>query len=122
MPPLEQIKSQIEQAVPGARVEIVPNPSVPAQSSLLLDAEHGSAVASHLRTAAGLRFNYASNVTGVDWPDRVEKILHIYGFFSRFIVFCSRGLDGQADPDPPSFAVAWPFGEPAGDWGWRSPR
>jgi NADH-quinone oxidoreductase subunit C len=73
MLPLEQIKSQIEQAVPGARVEIVPNPSVPAQSSLLLDPAHGTAVASVLRTAAGLRFDYASNVTGVDWPDTVTK-------------------------------------------------
>ena len=73
MLPLEQIKSQIEQAVPGAFVEIVPNPSVPAQSSLLLDPAHGAAVASFLRTAADLRFNYASNVSGVDWPDTVTK-------------------------------------------------
>ena len=74
MLPLEQIKAQIEQAVPGAQVGIVANPSVPGQSSLLLDAQHGAAVASFLRTAAELRFDYASNVTGVDWPDRVEKI------------------------------------------------
>src|SRR5437868_3891846 len=72
--PLEQIKSQIEQSVPGARMEIVPNPSVPAQSSLLLDPMHGGAIANFLRTASELRFDYASNVTGVDWPDRVEKI------------------------------------------------
>ena len=71
---LEQIKAQIEQAVPGARVEILANPSVPAQSSLFLDAQHGAAVANILRTGAGLRFDYASNVTDVDWPDRVEKI------------------------------------------------
>ncbi len=71
---LEQIKSQIEQAVPGAKVEIVANPSVPAQSSLLLNSPHGAAVATFLRTGTGLRFDYASNVTGVDWPDRVEKI------------------------------------------------
>jgi len=73
MLPLEQIKAQIEQAVPGARVEIIPNPSVPAQSSLLLDAQHGAAVANFLRTSTGLRFDYASNVTGVDWPDSVIK-------------------------------------------------
>ncbi len=73
MLPLEQIKAQIEQAVPGARVEIIPNPSVPAQSSLLLDAQRGAAVANFLRTSAGLRFDYASNVTGVDWPDSVIK-------------------------------------------------
>ena len=73
MLPLEQIKSQIEQAVPGAQVKILLNPSLPAQSSLLLDAQHGAAAASFLRTTAGLRFDYASNVTGVDWPDTVTK-------------------------------------------------
>ena len=74
MLPLEEIKSRIEQNVPGARVEIVPNPSVPAQSSLLLENERAFAAAEFLRDGANLRFDYASNVTGVDWPDRVEKI------------------------------------------------
>ena len=73
MLPLEQLKSQIEQAVSGAHVELVSNPSVPVQSSLLLEPAHGAAIASFLRAAAGLRFDYASNVTGVDWPDTVTK-------------------------------------------------
>ena len=71
---LEEIKTRIEQNVPGARVEIIPNPSVPAQSSLLLDNEHSFAIVEFLRNGADLRFDYASNATGVDWPDRVEKI------------------------------------------------
>jgi NADH-quinone oxidoreductase subunit C len=70
---LEEIKARIEQDVPGSRVEIVPNPSVPVQSSLLLNNEHAFAVAELLRKAADLRFDYASNVTGVDWPDTVTK-------------------------------------------------
>ena len=73
MPPLEQIKAQIDQATPGAKVEIVANPSVPAQSSLLLGSEHALAVARFLRDGAELRFDYASNVTGVDWPDTTTK-------------------------------------------------
>src|SRR5436189_1249604 len=71
---LEELKTRIDQNIPGSRVEIVPNPSVPAQSSLLLDNEHAFAIAELLREGADLRFDYASNVTGVDWPDRVEKI------------------------------------------------
>ena len=70
---LEEIKSRIEQNVPGARVEIVANPSVPAQSSLLIDNEHASAAAEYLRDGADLRFDYASNVTGVDWLDTTTK-------------------------------------------------
>lgn len=73
MLPLDQIKARIEQQVPGARVEIVPNASVPDQSSLLLDSENAFAVAQFLRSAAELRLDYASNVTGVDWPDTITK-------------------------------------------------
>src|SRR5262245_7668767 len=71
---LEEIKSRIEQNVPGARVEIVLNPSVPAQSSLFIDNEHAFAAAEFLRDGPDLPFDYASDVAGVDWPDRVEKI------------------------------------------------
>ena len=73
MLPLEEIKSRIEHNVPSARVEIVPNPSVPAQSSLLLGNEHAFAAAEFLRDGADLRCDYASNVTGVDWPDTTTK-------------------------------------------------
>ena len=70
---LDEIKARIEQNVPGARVEIIANPSVPAQSSLLLDNEHAFAIAEYLRDGADLRFDYTSNVTGVDWLDTTTK-------------------------------------------------
>ena len=70
---LEEIKARLGQNVPGARVELVPNASVPAQSSLLLDNENAFAIAKLLRDGAELRFDYASNATGVDWPDSVTK-------------------------------------------------
>ncbi|MFO1477032.1 MAG: NADH-quinone oxidoreductase subunit C [Verrucomicrobiota bacterium] len=66
---LESIQSRIQAAVPGARVEIVPNDSPSGQRSLLLDPEHALAVATFLRDDAELRLDYASNVTGIDWPD-----------------------------------------------------
>jgi NADH-quinone oxidoreductase subunit C len=57
-------------------VEIVHNPGPAAQHSLLVDAEHARAVAEYLRDAAHLRYDYCSNVTGVDWPRKTttEKI------------------------------------------------
>ncbi|EEF61141.1 NADH-quinone oxidoreductase subunit C [Pedosphaera parvula] len=73
MDSLEQIKSRIEAAVPGARLEIVPNDSPSNQRSLLLDHEHAFAVAKFLCADPQLRFDYASNVTGVDWLDAVLK-------------------------------------------------
>ena len=73
MHPLEEIKSQLEAAIPGTRIEIVPNPGPANQPSLLLDHEHAVAVAGFLRDDPALRFDYCSNVTGVDWLDRTVK-------------------------------------------------
>jgi NADH-quinone oxidoreductase subunit C len=70
---IEQIKAQAEAAVPGARLEIISNGSPSAQHSLLVDNSHALAVATFLRDDPQLRLDYASNVTGVDWPDIVIK-------------------------------------------------
>ncbi|HEY6376559.1 MAG TPA: NADH-quinone oxidoreductase subunit C [Edaphobacter sp.] len=64
---LEPIKSDIEANVSGCRVEVVANNSPSGQLSLLIDSEHALAVARFLRDAEWLRFDYCSNVTGVDW-------------------------------------------------------
>lgn len=66
---LESIKSQIEQAIPGVTLAIVKNDAPSAQHSLLVDNAHAVAVAIFLRDDPALRFDYASNVTGVDWLD-----------------------------------------------------
>ena len=71
--PLDQIKSGIEAGVPGAKVETVSNEALPAQNSLLVARENVLAVARFLRDDPEFRFDYASNVTGVDWPDLVTK-------------------------------------------------
>jgi NADH:ubiquinone oxidoreductase subunit C len=71
--PLDQIKSRIEAAVAGSKLEVVPNEALPAQGSLLVNRESMSAVAKFLRDDPEFRFEYASNVTGVDWPDLVTK-------------------------------------------------
>jgi NADH-quinone oxidoreductase subunit C len=54
-------------------VEIVPNGSPAGQPSMLLEHGHARAVAVFLRDDPELRFDYASNVTGVDWPERTIK-------------------------------------------------
>lgn len=69
METLEQIKSRIETSVLGARIEMVANDAPSAQRSLLVDCEHGLAVAKFLRDDAELRLDYCSNATGVDWPE-----------------------------------------------------
>ncbi|HEX3797809.1 MAG TPA: NADH-quinone oxidoreductase subunit C [Verrucomicrobiae bacterium] len=73
MLPLDQIKSRIEAAVPGCRLEMIPNDSPSAQLSLLVDNDHAFAIATFLRDDPELRLDYASNVTGIDWPELIIK-------------------------------------------------
>jgi len=73
MESLEQIKARAEVAVPGAKIDIVPNPGPATQPSLLIGNEHATAVAKLLRDDPTLRLDFCSNVTGVDWLDRVVK-------------------------------------------------
>ncbi len=76
MKTVEEIKTAIEAAVPGAGVEFVSNPSPSAQHSLRLSPASAVAVATFLRDDAELAFDFLSNVSGVDWPDKeiAEKV------------------------------------------------
>ncbi len=74
METLEQIKARIEAAVPGARVDIIPNGSPANQPSLLLGSRAragGGAISA--RRSRRCALDYASNVTGVDWPEKTIK-------------------------------------------------
>lgn len=73
LPALDQLKARIESAVPGAAIEIVPNECPAGPSSLRVNRESALAVAKFLRDDPELKLDYASNVTGVDWPDLVTK-------------------------------------------------
>jgi NADH-quinone oxidoreductase subunit C len=73
---VEEIKTAIEAAVPGAGVEILQNPGPSGQHSLVLRQEWAVDVATFLRDDPELALDYLSNVTGVDWPDKeiAEKV------------------------------------------------
>jgi NADH-quinone oxidoreductase subunit C len=73
METLAQIKSRIEGAVPGAKIEMVQNASPSQQHSLKIDNEHARDVAKFLCDDPALRLDFCSNVTGVDWLDRTVK-------------------------------------------------
>ncbi|RMF10396.1 MAG: NADH-quinone oxidoreductase subunit C [Alphaproteobacteria bacterium] len=72
LPSVEELKARIESSVAGATVDVLTNESPCAQHSLIIDREHGLPVARFLKNDAGLRLDYCSNVTGVDYPDRTE--------------------------------------------------
>ena len=70
MKTVEEIKSAIEAAVPDAGVEVVPNPSPSAQHSLRIAHDRALEVSAFLRDTPELAFDFLSNVSGVDWPDK----------------------------------------------------
>lgn len=73
---LESIRDRLTIALPGVRLDILPNASSAVQRSLLVDRGDAVAVACWLRDDSGLRLDYASNVTGVDWPERTLQEKH----------------------------------------------
>ena len=73
LPSIDQLKAKIEAAVPNARIEIIPNDTPAAQPSLLVNRDALFATSRFLRDDPELKLDYASNVTGVDWPELVTK-------------------------------------------------
>ena len=73
MESLDEIKTRIEAAVPGAKIQIVQNGSPSKQHSMLIDNEHAVVIARFLRVDPALCLDFCSDVTGVDWLDRVVK-------------------------------------------------
>lgn len=70
METLEHLRDRLATAFPRSEVVIVNNPSPSAQHSLLISADHARVIARHLRDEADLQFDYCSNVTGIDWPEK----------------------------------------------------
>lgn len=70
MESLEQLRDRLLARFPGASVTVVANPSPSGQHSLLLDSVHARDIAFFLRDDEGLRLDFCSNATGVDWPEK----------------------------------------------------
>jgi NADH-quinone oxidoreductase subunit C len=66
----EQIGGRLLARFPGAAVQVVVNPGPAAQHSLLIGPAHAAEIARFLRDDPGLRLDYCSNVSGVDWLPR----------------------------------------------------
>ncbi len=66
----EEILATIKAALPGAKVELVKNPSPSGQHSLLVASRDAVAVAVFLRDDSDLTLDFCSNATGVDWLDK----------------------------------------------------
>ena len=131
MEPLEQIKTRIEAAVPGARIGIVPNGSPSQQASLRIDNEHASVFFS---PGEGRAIDL-----GVDWLDRtirktvkvkqavdgiekevdqiseevipgyLEAVYHLYSIARKHgpVIIRMRTADRTAETQLPSLTSIW---------------
>jgi NADH-quinone oxidoreductase subunit C len=67
---LEQLRDHLLALFPGAEVTLGANPAPAAQHSIVLGAKHARPIATFLRDDPALKFDFCSNVTGVDWPEK----------------------------------------------------
>ena len=109
MKTVEEIKSAIEAAIPGAGVEIVSNPSVSGQHSLRIEPNCALAVAKFLRDDAELKLDYLSNVTGVDWPESLEVVYHLYSVEKKHgpVILRMRTVNRTDQVELPSLTLLW---------------
>ena len=72
----EAVRAALVAAIEGCEVTVVPNESPSGQHSLVLGHAHAVEAAMFLRDNSELRFDFCSNMTGVDWPDKevTEKV------------------------------------------------
>jgi len=71
----EAVYQRVRTVLPDARVELVNNPGPSGQHALLVDRGDLVKVAQLLKTDSSLLLDFASNVSGVDWP--VKKVKEI---------------------------------------------
>jgi NADH-quinone oxidoreductase subunit C len=85
MDTIEQIRSAVAAAVPGAQLEIIPSTPAARQPALLVDRQHVREVAGFLQNNPDYQFDYCSCVTGVDYPhlDVIEVVYHLYSVAKR---------------------------------------
>ncbi|MGB7983530.1 MAG: NADH-quinone oxidoreductase subunit C [Terracidiphilus sp.] len=109
MKTVEEIKSAIEAALPGAAVEIVLNPSPSGQHSLRLAPESAYVVAKFLRDDGELKLDYLSNVTGVDWPDSLEAVYHLYSVEKKHgpVIIRMKTVNRTDQVELPSLTPIW---------------
>lgn len=71
---IESVRELLIQRLPGIGVELVPNGAPNALPSLSIAKESLREVAQLLRDEPTLLLDYCSNVTGMDWLERTEKV------------------------------------------------
>ena len=109
----ESVLARVHAALPQARVELLNNPSPSGQHSLLVHREDALEVARFLKTDPELLLDYASDVSGIDTPDHLEVVYHLFSIAQKQgpIVLRTRTGDRADDARVPSLTPVWKSAE-----------
>jgi NADH-quinone oxidoreductase subunit C len=107
MSTLESLLDTLKLQFPGVAVELLRNEAPSAQHSWLVAPKDAIIVAQWLRDEAG--FDYCSNVAGVDWPNYLEVVYHLYSMEKRLgpVVLRMRTEDRDQRVHLPSLTPVW---------------
>ena len=105
----QTVLDRLHAALPQARVELVNNPSPSGQHALLVHREDAVQVAEFLKNDPELLLDYASNVSGADYPEYLEAVYHLYSVAKKHgpIVLKTRTGDRAANATVPSLTRVW---------------
>ncbi|MDR2512922.1 MAG: NADH-quinone oxidoreductase subunit C [Puniceicoccales bacterium] len=112
----EEILTHLLEKFPEGSVSLVKDTGSAMQHSLLLQHEKAVAIANTLRDDPQFRFDYCSNVTGMDWPKEgfLEAVYHLYSIEKKtakplILRMRTKGRDSKipADLAMPSFTSVW---------------
>ena len=103
MPANEEILARIREQFPGAVLE---TPEEMIDPTIVVDAGAWRDVALFLRDELG--YDYLTNVTAVDYPDRFEVVYHFYGVEThRDLLVVKVPCPDKAHPVVPSVTHIW---------------
>ncbi|MEI8233116.1 MAG: NADH-quinone oxidoreductase subunit C [Verrucomicrobiota bacterium] len=107
--PPQSVLDRIHAGLPQARVELVNNPGPSGQHALLVHREDARQVAEFLKNDPELLLDYASNVSGADYPEYLEAVYHLFSIAQKHgpIVLKTRTGDRGADATVPSLTPVW---------------
>ena len=105
----QTVLHRIHAVLPQARVELVNNPSPSGQHALLAHREDAVQIAEFLKNDPELLLDYASDVSGVDYPEYLEAVYHLFSIAKKHgpIVLKTRTGDRGADATVPSLTQVW---------------
>ena len=94
LPPLEELKSTLEQLLPGVALTV-------EGAALLVDPKDLTAVCRCLKDNERFRMDYLANLTAVDYPpDRMDVVYHLYSMAQKHGPLTLKVKLPRATPPP----------------------